>query len=92
MRPTIRTLGFSALLLLGVSACASAPLQVARLEPACPDHCGSIGPAAATDRLNSEDRRWATAGQARPFRGLSGKQSARNSAIDRILSGRSPGY
>ena len=91
MRPSIRTLGFLALLLFGVSACATAPLQVARVEPACPDRCGSIGPAAATNRLDSADRRWATAGPARPFRGLSGKQSARNAAIDRILSGRAPG-
>lgn len=92
MRPAFRTIGFSALMLLGISACASAPLQVASLETACPDRCGSIGPAAAESSLTSQDRRWATPGAPRPFRGLSAKRSARNAAIDRVLNGRAPGH
>ena len=92
MRPSFRTIGFSALLLLGVSACASAPLDVARVDTTCPDRCGSIGPSSAEPNLTSQNRRWVSPGAPRQFRPLGNKQAQRNAAIDRALSGRAPGY
>ena len=92
MRPSFRTIGFSALLLLGVSGCASAPREVASLETTCPDRCGSIGPSAVEPGLRPENRRWVTPGAPRPFQGMSAKRSQRNAAVDRVLNGRTSGY
>lgn len=92
MRPSFRTIGFSALLLLGVSACASAPLEVASLETPRPDRFGAIGPSTSEPTLSSRNGRSVARGAPRQFRPLSNKVNQRNPAIDRALSGRPSGY